>query len=198
MLGLARLGEVGRFTTYQGTFMEAYEVEIVGTGPLLMNECVARHESLGRWPETDLQAAENKLYRSRQGALFLPRRIVLAAILNAGRTLYPERGWPSRINAIESWPVLATTTADFSGGPWTVQVAEYNGCRWAYPRFEEWSARFTLEVDPVLLAPDVLRRLVVHAGEVGLPQYTPFVVGAFGTFAVKSWVGVEEREDVYV
>lgn len=57
------------------------------------------------------------------------------------------------------------------------------------PRFDEWSAEFTIEYDPVLIKnPEIIAEIMGDAGNrMGVGDYRPQKNGPFGRFAVRSF-----------
>lgn len=63
------------------------------------------------------------------------------------------------------------------------------------PRLDEWSLKFTLEVDEEMFAEKFVRLLVDDAGKkIGLGDYRPSRKGPFGRFVVTKWEVVREAK----
>ena len=61
------------------------------------------------------------------------------------------------------------------------------------PRFDEWSAAFSLIVNENLLPVDFVLQLLTEAGlQVGIGDFRPEKKGPFGTFQVVSWEPVQD------
>ncbi len=56
------------------------------------------------------------------------------------------------------------------------------------PRFDCWSAIFSIRVNELLLPPDFVHQLIVEGGQqIGIGDYRPEKGGPFGTFNVTKW-----------
>jgi hypothetical protein len=56
------------------------------------------------------------------------------------------------------------------------------------PRFDCWSARFTIRVNEELLPPDFIHQLLVEGGQqIGVGDFRPEKGGPFGTFNLTLW-----------
>lgn len=56
------------------------------------------------------------------------------------------------------------------------------------PRFDEWSAHFSLRINEKILEPKFIHQLLVEGGQQnGIGEYRPEKGGPFGTFQVVAW-----------
>ena len=56
------------------------------------------------------------------------------------------------------------------------------------PRWDQWTARFELEIDPAVLPVDVVHQLLEEGGRrVGIGDFRPEKRGPFGRFHILSW-----------
>lgn len=59
------------------------------------------------------------------------------------------------------------------------------------PRFDDWSATFTLRVNESLLPPEFINQLLTEGGQqLGIGDYRPEKGGPFGTFVLTEWKAV--------
>lgn len=162
-------------------------VELVGKSPMLMNRLWS--DGSGWEPKTDQEQAESRLLTAG-GSLYLPRNRPPIAIGRAAHSkgLHgPE--WPMEIVHAQACGVLWVERVDFAG-EWTPQVFLRRDLPLvALPRFDEWTAAFTLEYDPERHREGQLREMLDHSGRrLGLPQFAPFAGrGPWGLFEVTKW-----------
>lgn len=161
--------------------MNRFAVELVGTSPILTNNCVVDKEHVNAFPKTDVEAARFKLYRNvAHGGYAMSSDSVLALV-----------GWLTDTKAKPPWAAVEGGVS--LDGEWAVYVVEHQfSCwlaRWCYPKFDAWRARFTLALDPRWYEAEKIRELFAAAGPtVGLPQFTPNVKdGEWGRFTVSGW-----------
>lgn len=56
------------------------------------------------------------------------------------------------------------------------------------PRFDQWSAKFTLRINETILPIDFIHQLLIEGGEqIGIGDFRPEKGGPFGTFQVVNW-----------
>jgi len=164
-------------------------VELSGTSPIVHNRC--RSDGTGWLPKDDLDQAGDRLFADADGSLYLPWWTPSIAV---GRAAHSKgvhgANWPmSIVHAATLREVLRAVRVDFDGD-WTPQVFLRRDLPLvALPRFDRWSASFTLDFDPKHYRADHLRELLEHSGRhVGLPQFAPFAgKGPWGRFEVSKW-----------
>jgi hypothetical protein len=181
--------------------MNAVAVELVGTSPMLHNRCWTRGEDPGWQPKSDMEQAENRLHRLKTGPLYLQRHTPVIAI---GRAAWSKglhgAHWPREVEHARQCRSLWVERVGFRGD-WKPHVFTRDGLPLvALPRFDRWTATFTLEYDPHHYRAETLRKFLEHSGEhIGLPQFAPFAGrGPWGRFEVATWepVRVDRLEEI--
>lgn len=190
--------------------MKRIKAKLRGVTPLLMNrmpdeQLLALHTKEKRKftaPKEPRDAAELKLYRTREGAPYLPVENLMAGLIAAGMyikldgkrqmstkqsTLLPgfltiedpylplhgEKGKPA------AWEVDMRQGRNPNGGEAVCVIR---------PRFDAWAMDVSLLVDADSIAETVIRELVDIAGaRIGLCDFRPQRRGVFGKFRVDSW-----------
>jgi hypothetical protein len=117
-------------------------------------------------------AAGHKLRGSRRSAKF----VVPAAVVMTDDAIYLGNGRPGEAPTLEvdSRPVTIPATKG--------RVMRHRA------RYNEWSARFAIEVNEEILPLDFVHQLLVEAGQqIGIGDYRPEKGGPFGRFRVTRW-----------
>jgi hypothetical protein len=56
------------------------------------------------------------------------------------------------------------------------------------PRWDEWTAQFSLDIDPTVLPVDLIHQLLEEGGRrIGIGDFRPERAGPFGRFAIVTW-----------
>lgn len=167
--------------------MNAIDVVLTGTSPTLHNRLWS--DGTGWTPESDAEQAESRLH-IRCGRLYLPGRTMVVAI---GRAAW-SRGlhgpaWPRDLRHAQSCASLRVADVAFAG-EWEPQVFLRRDLPpIALPRFDRWTASFTLEYDQACYFEGTLTDLLEYSGRhLGLPQFAPFAgPGPWGRFDMTAW-----------
>lgn len=171
--------------------MKTVYVELVGTSPMLHNRLWS--DGSGWMPTTDMEQARSRLW---DGGASLPGDRPVIAIGRAAWSRYGWCGarWPRGIVHADACRALTVERVAFDGGRWKPHAFErYGLAPVALPRFDNWTASFTLAYDPEYHEPNRLHELLEHAGRhLGLPQFAPFAgPGPWGRFDVAKWEPIQ-------
>jgi hypothetical protein len=114
----------------------------------------------------------HKLKGSRKSAKFVVPAAVL--VLDDGIVINNGDGKPANGFEVDSRPVVIPATKG--------RVMRHR------PRFDVWSAKFSLRVNDGVLPPDFVQQLLTEGGQqIGIGDYRPEKGGPFGTFNVAEW-----------
>lgn len=181
------------------------EVKIEGVSPLLQNRFTdAAALAVSNGSSSALQGskpppreqAQAKLYVDSNGLPVIPSPNLLACLVDAGRHL---KAGKSKVSTMRSSLVpagiqiqeieLPITPRKWECDSRPVVVPSTGGRIVAHrPRFDEWSVKFTLDVDPDVFGERIVRELVDIGGKrCGLGDFRPARRGPFGRFKVVSW-----------
>lgn len=175
------------------------EVEIEGMSPLLMHNMGAKalesmsekvkREKITHTPEED---AEDAVYRTESGELFIPARALKRCLVNASSWYKVGRKSAKqfiagcvRINPEEL--TLGTSDYEIDGQPVVIQRARIVRYR---PRLDKWKVTFEIHYDTKYWKghEDTLYEILEEAGvRVGLLDYRPQKGGDYGTFKITKW-----------
>lgn len=153
---------------------------------------------------TPRDQAEQVVYRTKEGALFIPGGALYRAIIDAGKfhkngrnklttgssSLVPSALWLAEEDQI-AIPLMQgnkpITTYEVDGrGVFNAKVGARIMC--FRPRIDKWEAAFTLVVDESFFSEGQARDLVDDAGKkIGIGAFRVERKGPFGRFEVKSW-----------
>lgn len=192
--------------------MRQIKVEIDGTTPLICNKFTDANAINGEKGTsaafmttsdkgTPRERAEKKLYVDEKGVIHVPGVNIFRSLIDAG--IYHKAG-KSKITTQKSSIVPAAMSLEEitcpiinpNGGDsqWEVDsrsvvIPSTGGRIMAHrPRFDRWRLAFTIEYDPGMFAPTLVRTLVDDAGRrVGLGDFRPARKGPFGKFVVTKW-----------
>lgn len=181
------------------------KVEIQGVSPLLMNRFTeAAQEKSGNSTSavhggrkgSPREQAEPKLYVDSTAHPVLPGPNLFRAIVDSG--VFIKAG-KSKITTMRSSLVpagiaLLELELPIAPGRWepdsrAVVIPATGGRIMCHrPRFDQWGAKCTLDVDPSLFADALVRELVDLAGSrIGVGDFRPARKGPFGRFKVVGW-----------
>jgi hypothetical protein len=114
----------------------------------------------------------HKLKGSRKSAKYVVPAAVL--VLEDAITICNGDGKPAQDFEVDSRPVVIPSTKG--------RVMRHR------PRFDVWSASFTLRINEQILPPDFVQRLLNEGGEqIGVGDFRPEKGGSFGCFNVVEW-----------
>jgi hypothetical protein len=190
--------------------MKLFDVTIKGVTPLLQhrfNEDAEQSRSTRKvlvQRGTPREEAEKVVYKNGHGFYF-PGAAIARLLREAGGN-HKLRG--SRKSAKFIIPaavlVLADTVTILNGDgstpakdfevdsrPVTIPATKGRIMRHR-PRFDEWSAKFTLRINDSILPDDFVHTLLGEGGEqIGIGDFRPEKGGPFGTFIVTNWKGAK-------
>lgn len=174
-------------------------VKLVSTSPILHNRLRYDAHDPDWRPSSNQEEAERKVHREPDGSMSLPRNLVLFALAAAGtatgRARLPWRTGKvqelrqrGRLRVDVDGPIVFEAQGDWSVHATAVDFGSYKTV-FACPKFDAWSASFTLVIDETRIQPQTVRELLEHSGrDIGLPQQTPFVKGGeWGRYVVSVW-----------
>lgn len=185
--------------------MKLINVEIRGTSPLLQHRFSEDAEqqkatrSVVQDRGTPREQATAVCYKNDRGYYF-PSSWIAGSIKEAGGN-HKLRGSrksakyvvPAAIGVIESDIVIndadgkAVKNFEVDSRPVTIPATKGRVMRHR-PRFDDWSARFTLRINDKILPEEFLQQLLTEAGETqGIGDYRPQKFGPFGCFRVTEW-----------
>jgi hypothetical protein len=188
--------------------MKRIEIELTGTAPMMVHKMTDEAEltiskgtnkaTLAGSNGTAKEQAEKYLYLTSDNKPMLPGFNVLKGLIKGGRFVKIGRGMLSTktgssqligcVNIIEDAIIIQSKDG------WTVDTRtavnpKTKGRMVVHrPKFNEWSIKFHMEIDDEVFAPDLIRKVIDHAGKrIGLGSYRPECNGPFGTFHVTNW-----------
>lgn len=145
--------------------------------------------------------AEKGAYRFPDGTLYFPGAAIARLLREAGAN-HKIKGSrrsvkfavPSAVIVIEdAMPLFHPDTdeplVDFEVDSRPVVIPATKGRVMRHrPRLDQWTAKFTLEVDDDLLPADFIHQLLTEGGrKLGLGDFRPEKGGPFGRFQIVSW-----------
>jgi len=94
-------------------------------------------------------------------------------------TIFNGDGQPAKDFEVDSRPVVIPSTKG--------RIMRHR------PRFDQWSASFTIRINEMILPVDFVQRLLTEGGEqIGIGDFRPEKGGPFGTFNVVEWTEVKK------
>lgn len=116
--------------------------------------------------------SNHKLKGSRKSAKFVVPAAVL--VMEDAITILNGNGEPAPDFEVDSRPVTIPTTKG--------RIMRHR------PRFDTWSAKFSLRINDSILPVDFVQQLTVEGGQqIGIGDYRPEKGGPFGTFHIVEW-----------
>lgn len=187
-------------------YMKKYEAVIRSASPLLMDkfnmEVLAQStRAISAKSPTPQEEAEQSVYRTKQDEICFPGAAIARLLRDAGSN-HKVKGSrksvrfvvPSAVRIIEENIKLTngdgkTFVESFGVDTRSVVNRSTGGRRLCHrARFENWSMRFRIAINEVLLEPDLVRLLLQEGGEQrGIGSFRPEKGGPFGTFTVVEW-----------
>lgn len=179
--------------------------EIQGVSPLLCNRFTdaaalqgenATSSVVRAKRGTPREQCEPKVYLGADGKPVMPGPNLFASIIDAGRFIKAGKSklTTMRSSLVPAGLALLELDIPLRPGKWeadsrAVVIPATGGRIMCHrPRFDEWSLKFTLEVDAQMFGADTVRELVDIAGQrIGLGDFRPSRKGPFGRFKVTSW-----------
>lgn len=189
--------------------MKVFEVSIKGTTSLLQHRfgeaaegesgAATRNVLVNRG--TPREEAEKVCYRSPTGEFYFPGAAIGRLIREAGGG-HKMKGTRKSAKYVVPAAVLVMTDAvtirngdgktpiksfEVDSRPVTIPATKGRIMRHR-PRFDDWTATFSVRVNETLLPPDFVQQLLTEGGQqIGIGDYRPEKSGPFGTFNVTSW-----------
>lgn len=189
--------------------MKTVNVTIQGMTPLLQHRFgedaegesgkAARAVTIVRG--TPREEAGKVAYKAKDGSFYIPGTWLFGTLCSAGANHKMKGSRKSarfvvpaavRVGEIEI-PIRngdgKTLAADFEVDSRPVTIPATKGRIMRHrPRFDRWSARFSLVINDAILPEDFVHQLLNEAGaQQGIGDYRPEKRGPFGTFRVTSW-----------
>lgn len=149
---------------------------------------------------TPREEAEKVTYRDRQGRFYFPGAAIGRLLREAGggHKLKGTRKSakyvvPAAVLVLEDAIILCNgdgkPALDFEVDSRPVVIPATKGRVMRHrPRFDQWSASFTLRINDTVLPVDFVQRLLTEGGEqIGIGDFRPEKGGPFGCFNVIEW-----------
>jgi len=185
--------------------MKRIKVEIVGTTPLLIHRFGEQAEQGKSSRKMMVQTVEPReeatknAYIAKDGTFYFNAFSIAGAMGNAGSN-HKMRGSRKSLRFVVPSAVRVPADAitilngdgpaknfEVDSRPVTIPATKGRVMRHR-PRFDNWSARFELEVNDDLLEVETAHLLLNEAGvSVGIGDFRPEKRGPFGTFRVTKW-----------
>lgn len=185
--------------------MKTFNVQIVGITPLLQHRFRGDPESDTRTVVqergTPREEAEKVVYRDDEIGFYFPGAWIARNIRESGGN-HKMRGsrkavkWVVPAGVIvpqDAIPLLngdgRTPAVDFEVDSRPVTIPSTKGRIMRHrPRFDHWSARFHIEIEPDVLPVALVHQLLSEGGQrIGVGDYRPMSGGPFGRFQVTLW-----------
>jgi hypothetical protein len=184
------------------------EVMIRGDTPLLQhrfNESAEQASSTRKVlvaNGTPRQEAEKVAYRAKDGSFYFPGAAIGRLIREAGSN-HKLRGSRRSAKFVVPAAVLimddaiqllngdgASLAKDFEVDSRPVTIPATKGRIMRHrPRFDKWSAKFTIRINEAILPIDFIQQLLTEGGlAIGIGDFRPEKSGPFGTFQITSWL----------
>lgn len=189
--------------------MRTILVGIEGTSPLLSHRWSEDSEQSGEQAArnvmvkhgTPREQAEKVAYKTAKGEFYFPGASIARLLREAGsgHKLKGSRKSakyvvPAAVIVMDDVVLLRngdgkTLVKDYEVDSRPVVIPATKGRIMRHrPRFDKWSATFTLRVNEKLLPLDFVNQLVVEGGQqIGVGDFRPEKGGPFGTFNLVSW-----------
>ena len=182
--------------------MKAYNIEIEGISPLLMNrpsqlEISDKSKNVKRETQTSKEIAESKLYKDSEGNIYLPSTWFSGSVVEAGKS----KKMSGKGSAKATYSKVAGSCVDIS--PFEIVLKKPNWKVFSIlatnpttrgknllhrPQFDNWKVNFTVTFDESQIEVPVMKELFDIAGRiVGVGDWRPAKKGRFGKFQVTEW-----------
>lgn len=187
--------------------MKIVQVQIKGISPLLQHRFSENAEAgkstraVHVKEETPREQAEKVVYRTDEGRFYFPGAAISRMLREAGGA-HKQRGSRKSLKYIVPAAVIVPEEAipirngngksfakDFEVDSRPVTIPATKGRIMRHrPRFDDWSAKFALEIDDELLSGETIHQLLEEGGRrIGIGDYRPERGGPFGRFQVIEW-----------
>lgn len=191
--------------------MKLVSVEIKGITALLQHRFGEAAEQAGSTRKvlvdngSPREQAERVVYRAKNGDFYFPSTWIARMLREAGGG-HKMRGTRKSAKYIIPAAVLMTDDTipllngngakakDFEVDSRPVTIPSTKGRIMRHrPRFDQWSAKFTLRINETILPESFIHQVMDEGGiQNGLGDFRPQCGGPFGTFLVTSWQDVKE------
>lgn len=187
--------------------MKLIDVQIKGTTPLLQHRFTESAEQNSSTRKvlvnqgTPREQAEKAVYRDPQGKFYFPGAAISRLLREAGGN-HKLRGSRKSAKYVVPACVLVmmdgvtllngdgkTPAKDYEVDSRPVTIPATKGRIMRHrPRFDQWSANFTLRINETILPIDFIQQLLTEGGQqIGIGDFRPEKGGPFGTFNVVEW-----------
>lgn len=187
--------------------MKTFEVSIKGTTSLLQHRFGEANEVEGGTRKalvtkgTPREEAERVVYQRPNGDFYFPGAAIARMLREAGGGHKMRGTRKSAKYAVPAAVLVMTDTITIRNGDGETPVKDFEvdsrpvvipatkGRVMRHrPRFDDWSATFTLRVNETLLPPEFINQLLTEGGQqLGIGDYRPEKGGPFGTFVLTGW-----------
>lgn len=180
-------------------------IEIKGITPLLIHRFTEESEVESKTRRVEVkrrdprEEATKVAYIAEDGSYYFSAFAIMGSMINAGVSHKVKGSRKTLRFVVPSAVRMSTDTITILEGlvpaksfevdarPVTIPATKGRVMRYR-PRFNNWNARFTLEVDDELLDPDTAHQLLTEAGmSYGIGDFRPEKRGPFGRFTVVQW-----------
>lgn len=193
--------------------MKTVNVKIQGTSPLLQHRFGEQAEGESGKPSrqvtvvrgTPREEAEKVTYRAKDGTFYFPGTWIFGTLIAAGgnhkmkgsrksaRFVVPAAVRVGEIEILVRNGDGKSLVNDFEVDSRPVTIPATKGRIMRHrPRFDRWSAEFSLVINDSILPEEFVHQLLNEAGmQQGIGDYRPEKKGPFGTFRVTEWSPIE-------
>ena len=182
--------------------MKRVQVEIRGVTPLLIHRFNEDAEKASKTRRVEVkdrdprQEATKNAYIAKDGTFYFSAFSITGSMGNAGAS-HKSTGSrkslrfvvPSAVRMLSDTITIlngAGPAKDFEVDSRPVTIPATKGRVMRHrPRFDQWGAKFDLQIDDELLSVEMAQRLLTEAGQsIGIGDFRPEKRGPFGTFRV--------------
>ena len=198
--------------------MGKVEVVMVGIAPMLMNRISeatllsvrdkTAKKAMNKVVLAPREEANGKVHTTEDGKPIIPANVMMANLISAGKFIMLDKKrqlstatsslLPSFLTILEPFAYIKTKDQK-STAKWEVDMQagkNPNGGELVCivrPRFDDWSIKFTFELDLDTLPETTYRQLFDYAGvRCGLGDFRPSKKGIYGKYVVQSWKMIKE------
>lgn len=193
--------------------MSTFVATISGLTPLLMHRWSEANETEETTRTVHIerhdprQEAEKACYRREDGSVYLPGTAIARMLREAGGA-HKQRGSrkslkfiiPAAVIVLDDQIILKNANGEplrnfeVDSRPVTIPATKGRIMRHR-PRFNTWGAEVSLEIDPSMIASDMVLQLLTEGGtRIGVGDFRPERGGPFGRFSVVQWAELAKRK----
>lgn len=187
--------------------MKLIEASIRGTTPLLQHRFTEQSEQESSTRKmvvkrgTPREQADKVAYRNQDGTYYLPAAAISRLLREAGGNHKLKGSRKSAKYVVPAAVLVMHDTITLLNGddtspakdfevdsrPVTIPATKGRIMRHR-PRFDKWSAKFTVRVNDDILPDEFVNQLLTEGGQqIGVGDFRPEKGGPFGTFIVTNW-----------